>query len=138
MAGPLSWAELERFTGDVAGRPLDRARPLWEMWLVDLADGAGVALVTKLHHSMMDGGAGADLMASIFDLEPDADGVAPADRAMGARHRSVHHAPGHRLGHLAGGPPAPRACRPGPLGVRAWPGRRGRGSASGGRATRCP
>jgi len=60
----------------VAGRPLDRSRPLWEMWLVDLDDGT-VALVTKLHHSMMDGGAGADLMASIFDLGPESDGVAP-------------------------------------------------------------
>ena len=80
VPGPLSWAELERFTGEVAGRPLDRSRPLWEMWLVDLAEGAGVALVTKLHHSMMDGGAGADLMASIFDLGPTGDGVAPADR----------------------------------------------------------
>jgi WS/DGAT/MGAT family acyltransferase len=76
--GPLSWAGLERFTGEVAGRPLDRSRPLWEMWLADLDDGS-VALVTKLHHSMMDGGAGADLMASIFDLEPDADGVAAPD-----------------------------------------------------------
>jgi len=78
--GPLSWDELERFTGEVAGRPLDRTRPLWEMWLADLADGRGVALVTKLHHSMMDGGTGGDLMASIFDLGPDADGVAPAER----------------------------------------------------------
>jgi diacylglycerol O-acyltransferase / wax synthase len=79
VAGPLSWDELERFTGEVAGRPLDRSRPLWEMWLADLADGRGVALVTKLHHSMMDGGAGADLMASIFDLGPEAGGVAPAE-----------------------------------------------------------
>jgi len=77
--GPLSWADLERFTGKVAGRPLDRSRPLWEMWFAELDDGS-VALVTKLHHSMMDGGAGGDLMASIFDLEPDADGVAAPDR----------------------------------------------------------
>jgi WS/DGAT/MGAT family acyltransferase len=77
-SGLLSWAGLESFTGEVAGRPLDRSRPLWEMWFADLDDGS-VALVTKLHHSMMDGGAGADLMASIFDLEPDADGVAPPD-----------------------------------------------------------
>jgi hypothetical protein len=76
VSGPLSWSELEAFTGEVAGRPLDRSRPLWEMWLADLDDGT-VALVTKLHHSMMDGGAGADLMASIFDLGPESDGVAP-------------------------------------------------------------
>jgi len=78
VSGPLSWEGLERFTGDVAGRPLDRSRPLWEMWLADLDDGS-VALVTKLHHSMMDGGAGADLMASIFDLGPEADGVSPPE-----------------------------------------------------------
>ena len=78
VPGPLSWAGLEAFTGEVAGRPLDRSRPLWEMWLADLDDGT-VALVTKLHHSMMDGGAGGDLMASIFDLAPDADDVAPPD-----------------------------------------------------------
>jgi len=76
VAGALTWEGLERFTGEVAGRPLDRSRPLWEMWLADLDDGS-VALVTKLHHSMMDGGAGGDLMASIFDLGPEADGVAP-------------------------------------------------------------
>ncbi len=78
-AGPLSWAELEEFTGEVAGRPLDRSRPLWEMWLADLEGDAGVALVTKIHHSMMDGGQGADLMASIFDLGPEGGGVAPPD-----------------------------------------------------------
>jgi diacylglycerol O-acyltransferase / wax synthase len=78
VAQPLSWSALERFTGEVAGRPLDRSRPLWEMWLADLDDGT-VALVTKLHHSMMDGGAGADLMASIFDLAPESDGVAPPE-----------------------------------------------------------
>ena len=119
--GPLSWAELEQFTGEVAGRPLDRSRPLWEMWLVDLADGAGVALVTKLHHSMMDGGAGADLMASIFDLGPTGDGVAPADRpwvpdpvpstthqvvssvsSLVARQRHVPAALAHSVGGVAG------------------------------------
>jgi len=78
--GPLSWAGLETFTGEVAGRPLDRAKPLWEMWLADLEDG-GVALVTKLHHSLMDGGTGGDLMASIFDLTPDGDGPPRPDEA---------------------------------------------------------
>ena len=63
--------ELERFVGEVASTPLDRDRPLWETWLVDgFADGT-VALVTKVHHALMDGAAGGDLMASLFDLEPD-------------------------------------------------------------------
>ena len=77
--GSMSWAELEQFT--VVNHPnAVRSRPLWEMWLAELEGGAGVALVTKLHHSLMDGGAGADLMASIFDLGPDGPG-APAPRA---------------------------------------------------------
>ena len=77
LAGPLSWAEL----GPSPARWRDAARPsrpLWEMWLADLDDGT-VALVTKLHHSMMDGGAGADLMASIFDLAPESVDVVPPD-----------------------------------------------------------
>lgn len=62
--------ELERFVGEVCSIPLPRDRPLWETWLADgFADGT-VALVTKVHHALMDGSAGGDLMASLFDLEP--------------------------------------------------------------------
>jgi diacylglycerol O-acyltransferase len=77
MEGPVSWARLEQFVGEVASRPLDRTRPLWEMWVVDALEDGTVALVTKLHHSLMDGGAGANLMASIFDLSADAGPVEP-------------------------------------------------------------
>ncbi len=63
--------DLEAFVGEVGSVPLDRSRPLWEAWLVDgFADGT-VALVTKLHHALMDGGAGTDMMGSLLDLEPD-------------------------------------------------------------------
>ncbi len=70
-------ADLESFVGEVASVPLYRDRPLWETWLVDgFADGT-VALVSKVHHAIMDGAAGGNLMASLFDLDPDtpADGV---------------------------------------------------------------
>lgn len=73
----VTWHDLERFVGDVAGHPLDRRRPLWKMWVVEgLGDGT-VALVTKLHHSIMDGAAGGDLMASLFDLTPGIAEVSP-------------------------------------------------------------
>ena len=76
---PGSTAELERYVGDVAGVPLSRDRPLWEMHLVDgLADGQ-VAVVAKLHHAFMDGGAGVEIMASLFDLDPETDTPAPDD-----------------------------------------------------------
>jgi len=63
--------ELARFVSEVASHQLDRRRPLWEIWAVDgLADGT-VALVSKMHHAIMDGGGGSDLMASMFDLVPE-------------------------------------------------------------------
>jgi WS/DGAT/MGAT family acyltransferase len=69
-------ADLEAFVGELASAPLERNRPLWDTWLVDgFADGT-VALVTKVHHAIMDGAAGGDMMASLFDLEPQ---VEPAD-----------------------------------------------------------
>ena len=64
-------AELAAFVGAVASRPLDRGRPLWELWVVDgIADGS-VAIVTKLHHAIMDGAAGGELMANLLDLTPE-------------------------------------------------------------------
>ena len=62
--------ELEGLVAHLASRPLDRRRPLWEMHVVDgLADG-GVAVVVKVHHAIIDGVAGAELLATFFDLEP--------------------------------------------------------------------
>ena len=66
-------SDLERFVGELASRPLRRDRPLWETWMVDgFADGT-VAVVTKVHHAIMDGAAGGDMMAALFDLEPEPD-----------------------------------------------------------------
>jgi WS/DGAT/MGAT family acyltransferase len=51
--------------------PLDRARPLWEMWFVDgLADDQ-VALIIKTHHALGDGIANVDLALALVDLEPE-------------------------------------------------------------------
>jgi WS/DGAT/MGAT family acyltransferase len=69
---PGSMHDLADIVADVAGRPLDRSRPLWELSLVEgLADGH-VAMVTKMHHAAIDGITGADLLAHLFDLTPDA------------------------------------------------------------------
>ncbi len=66
--GLLEFAEL---TGEIAGHQLDRARPLWEMWIVEgLAEG-DVGVVVKMHHSTVDGVSGAELLSVLFDLEPD-------------------------------------------------------------------
>jgi diacylglycerol O-acyltransferase len=50
---------------------LDRTKPLWEMWIVEgLADGQW-AMVSKVHHCMVDGVSGAELLAVLMDLSPD-------------------------------------------------------------------
>ena len=76
---PGTMHELAVLVGDIASRPLDRRRPLWELWVVeDLEDGQ-LAMVTKMHHAAIDGVTGADLLASLFDLAPDAPPPPPPD-----------------------------------------------------------
>ena len=60
---------------------LDRARPLWEAWLLDGLKGGRWAILSKVHHCVVDGIGGNDLMTAIFDLAPDAERPAPASWA---------------------------------------------------------
>jgi WS/DGAT/MGAT family acyltransferase len=63
---------------DRSAHPLDRRRPLWEMWMIEGLDDDRWALVSKVHHCMVDGIAGSDLLGVIMDLEPDAPRLRPA------------------------------------------------------------
>ncbi len=70
---------LEQLVGRVMSQPLDRNRPLWEMWVIDgLSDGRW-ALLSKVHHCMVDGIAGTDLLGVIMDTEPDAHVAVASD-----------------------------------------------------------
>jgi diacylglycerol O-acyltransferase len=79
---PGGKAELCRLMGRLMSQELDRSRPLWEAWVVEgLADGQW-AVISKVHHCMVDGVAGVDLMSVVLDLEREpppaiADGWAP-------------------------------------------------------------
>ena len=71
LPAPGGMEEFAAFVGDVCSRQLDRTKPLWEMYIVEgLRDGR-IGLVTKIHHSTIDGVSGAELLAQLFDLEPD-------------------------------------------------------------------
>lgn len=70
---------LEAFVGDYASRPLDRSRPLWEVCLVEGLDGGRVAMLTKVHHSIIDGVSGAQMMSRLYDLAPDGVGLGDGD-----------------------------------------------------------
>ena len=63
---------LRTLAGRLISQRLDIHRPLWEMWLIEgLADGQ-FAVLNKVHHAMIDGLSGADLMEVLLDPDPDA------------------------------------------------------------------
>jgi diacylglycerol O-acyltransferase / wax synthase len=69
---PGSEAQLLDLVSRLASRPLDRTRPLWEMYLVDgLAQGR-VAVVTKTHPALVDGLSAIDIGQVLLDVAPDA------------------------------------------------------------------
>src|SRR4051794_26274682 len=68
---PGSDEQLRNLAGRVLGQRLDMAKPLWEVWLVEGLEDDRWAIISKVHHCMVDGIAGTDLMQVIFDLSPD-------------------------------------------------------------------
>src|SRR4051794_8951680 len=79
LRAPGTMRELAEVVGDIASRPLDRSRPLWELHVVEGLDAGTVGFITKIHHSAIDGVTGADLMAPLFDLSADAPDPEPPD-----------------------------------------------------------
>jgi len=64
--------QLRRLAEQIYAQPLDRSRPLWEAWLLEGIHAGRWAILNKVHHCVVDGIGGTDLMAEIFDLSPDA------------------------------------------------------------------
>ncbi|MDQ6854341.1 MAG: wax ester/triacylglycerol synthase family O-acyltransferase, partial [Actinomycetota bacterium] len=71
LPAPGGMNELAELTAEIAGRQLDRRRPLWELWVVEGLEHGHVAIIAKMHHAAIDGVLGVDLMTEIFDLEPN-------------------------------------------------------------------
>jgi diacylglycerol O-acyltransferase / wax synthase len=77
VPAPGGSRELAELVTELAERPLDRRQPLWEMWYVEGLEQGHVAIIEKLHHASIDGMAGMELLASIFDPTPHPKPVAP-------------------------------------------------------------
>ncbi len=63
--------ELMDWLGDYFSHRLDRSRPLWETTLLEGLEGGRWALVGKIHHCLVDGISGANLVAATIDAEPE-------------------------------------------------------------------
>lgn len=68
---PGTDAKLAEQVARIVARPLDRSRPLWELYLIHGLEGGGVGMLTKIHHALIDGLSGAEIMAVLFDLAPE-------------------------------------------------------------------
>lgn len=71
LPAPGGREELQNLVGWVMSQHLDRARPLWEVWAVEGLDDGRWALVSKVHHCLVDGVSSIDLMSVLFDSASD-------------------------------------------------------------------
>lgn len=71
VLAPGKPAQLRELAGRVFAQRLDRDRPLWEAWFIEGIERGRWALITKVHHSMVDGVGGSDLLAELFDITPE-------------------------------------------------------------------
>ncbi|RIK99962.1 MAG: wax ester/triacylglycerol synthase family O-acyltransferase, partial [Proteobacteria bacterium] len=74
---PGSEHELKQLVARILSERLDRDRPLWELWIIEGLEGDRCALFAKVHHCMVDGVAGMNLLTLLMSQRPD-EGPAPA------------------------------------------------------------
>lgn len=68
---PGSERQLKHLAARVMAQQLDRDRPLWEVWVVEGLEGDRFAVISKIHHCMIDGASGVDLSYILMSTEPD-------------------------------------------------------------------
>src|SRR4051794_10428844 len=70
----------------IFARPLDRSHPLWELYLIHGIRGGRVGVLTKVHHSVVDGVSGNEILTILLDQSPEGREIdAPADDGAGER-----------------------------------------------------
>jgi WS/DGAT/MGAT family acyltransferase len=70
---PGSEAQLKQLAGRIVSSPLDRNKPLWELWVIEGIDDDRFAIIAKIHHCMIDGISGVDLTTILLNVIPTSD-----------------------------------------------------------------
>lgn len=77
LPSPGGRRELIDYVQRVISRPLDRTKPLWESYLIEGMEGGMSSILTKVHHSMVDGLSAIDLATVVFDFTPEPQVLTP-------------------------------------------------------------
>jgi WS/DGAT/MGAT family acyltransferase len=131
LPAPGDDRQLKRLAGHVMSLPLDRAKPLWELWVVEGLAENRFAIITKTHHCMVDGVGSAELMTASMGTAPSSElpkakpwrarpAPGPLDFARGELRRNLGGALAalRAAGRAASDPlAAARALRDGALGL---------------------
>ena len=81
LPAPGSHEQLGEQVARIHARPLDRARPLWEAYVITGLEEGKAAFSTKVHHAAIDGVSGEEILETILDLTPEPREVPPEDAA---------------------------------------------------------
>lgn len=79
VPSPGGERELSEVVGHLAGIPLDRSRPLWEMHVIEGLASGQIVVFSKMHHASVDGVSGSNMISYLCSLEPDAPPLDSAD-----------------------------------------------------------
>ncbi len=71
LPAPGSDRQLSEQVARLHARPLDRSRPLWELYLITGLRGGRAAIYSKIHHCAIDGVSGGDLLTAVLDISPE-------------------------------------------------------------------
>ncbi len=71
LAPPGTDEQLSEQVARIFSRPLDRSRPLWEMYLIHGLPNGRLGIMSKIHHAVIDGMSGAEILGALLDLGPE-------------------------------------------------------------------
>lgn len=82
LARPGTAEQLTEQVARIIARPLDRTKPLWELYVIEGLESGDFAVLNKIHHATIDGASGVEMMSILLDHEVDS--VAPEPPADGS------------------------------------------------------